>query len=92
MPKKTVKKTAAGKTAKRGKVLLPIIDKKRPRATKSGIKPRVRAILERTKLARAVLDHQIAGVDMSAYDHLPVVSFPLGKPKPPGLKRKIEED
>ena len=48
----------------------------------------VRSILTRTAASRAQIDASIEGVDMSDLDHLPVVEFPRGRPKMPGMRGK----
>lgn len=58
----------------------------------SKLSARARAALDRTKAKRVELDARIEGVDISDMKHLKVAHYPMGKPKPPGLKGKVVED
>lgn len=53
----------------------------------SRLSRRARAALDRTKASRALLDERSAGADLSDLEAYPVVIYPRGKPKPPGIKR-----
>lgn len=84
---------SAKKTVKRRKDHPYIPKKKRRRATEPrgawyvAFRARVTAILDRTRAARREIDDFIGTTIVTS--ELPVVVFPNGRPKPPGLHRLL---